>query len=497
MRNRIKVRVSTVFLAAVAVLYGCTGMVQDELDQTRQKLQALQKLVESVNGQLENLNSVVPVVTDDSHTVIPGSLTETEDGYDLSFKDGKTIHIHFGTDGKDGEQIIPIGVRDAEDSLYYWTVDGQWLTDSLGNKIRVGAVDGKDGVVPQIKVEDDYWWISVDGGKSWEHLASCEEMNGVGVFKGIDLSDPRKIVLILWDGTELELLCQIPFKMSFSGPVLDTMLIAGGETISIPYEVIMEGETEEPVTVTSGTDGTYFPVLSDPGQMSGVVQVTAPETFSEGYILLSAYCGGYSAVKMISFLEREITPAEKYITIRHEREAGTREIPYSANFEYVVSSPGVEWLQIDVDPETGVITFSLDEKTGSTVRSCIVTVSPEDNPDYACTTFEIIQATNGRSYTLEPGSPFTFNALTMTLDVPEEGGDAVFWITSEAEMKAFASSSMDWATAETTLEDGFYKVAVHVDANDSGEARTGYFDIRRRIGSVFAPIGEHININQR
>jgi hypothetical protein len=85
----------------------------------------------------------------------------------------------------------------------------------------------------------------------------------------------------------------------------------------------------------------------------------------------------------------------------------------------------------------------------------------------------------------------------MTLDVPEEGGDAVVWITSEAEMKAFASSGLDWATAETALVDGFYRVAIHVDANDSGEARTAYFDIRRRIGSVFAPIGEHININQR
>ena len=70
-------------------------------------------------------------------------------------------------------------------------------------------------------------------------------------------------------------------------------------------------------------------------------------------------------------------------------------------------------------------------------------------------------------------------------------------ITFNAEIRPYLQASLDWIGAEMGLEDGFYMLKIHVDANDSGEPRTGYIDIRRRIGAILAPIGEHININQR
>lgn len=30
--------------------------------------------------------------------------------------------------------------------------------------------DGKDGITPQLKIEDDYWYVSYDNGKTWTML---------------------------------------------------------------------------------------------------------------------------------------------------------------------------------------------------------------------------------------------------------------------------------------------------------------------------------------
>ncbi len=498
MRKLIRAVVPLLLAACLSALQGCTGMVQDELDATKDKLTKLKELIDSMNKDISTLNSVVSELQPaESHSIITGPIVETDDGYDITFRDGSSIHIHFGTDGKDGRTLIPVGVRDDEDGFYYWTVDGEWLLDADGNRIRAGATDGKDGIAPQFKVEEDYWWISTDGGENWERLASCEEMNGVGIFKGINLDDPKKAVLILWDGTELEFARQLPFRLSFDGPVLDTMVVAAGETLSIPYKVLVEGEAGGQLAVTAGTDGTYVPVLAGPDRPEGTVTVTAPEPFAEGYILLQAYCDGYSAVKMISFREREVTPAEKVVTVRYAKEAGSKKVPYSANFEYTVSAADAVWLEVVADPEAETLIFNFLENESNEVRSCTVTVSPKDNPGYVCTTFEVYQATGARTYSLEPGSGFSFEAATKTLDVPAEGGDAVIRITFDAQIREVVQPSLDWVSAGLTLEDGFYFLKIHVDENATGEPRTGFIDIRRKVGNVFAPIAEHININQR
>jgi hypothetical protein len=38
-----------------------------------------------------------------------------------------------------------IGVKKDADGIYYWTLDGEWITDSEGNKIPTTGKDGTDG----------------------------------------------------------------------------------------------------------------------------------------------------------------------------------------------------------------------------------------------------------------------------------------------------------------------------------------------------------------
>ena len=109
MQRLFRAVVPVVLAAFLTALTGCTGLVQDDLDATHQKLEALKELVSSVNNQLTILNKIVGEL-DDSHTIIPGSFKETDEGYEVSFKDGKTIVIPYGKDGIDGETFIPVGV---------------------------------------------------------------------------------------------------------------------------------------------------------------------------------------------------------------------------------------------------------------------------------------------------------------------------------------------------------------------------------------------------
>lgn len=477
----------------LALLPGCTGMVQEELDQTHAKLAALQELAASVNKELTTLDRIVAAL-DDGHTILPDSFVETEDGYEISFRDGKKIFVPFGKDGVDGRTLIPVGVRLDEDGIYYWTVDGEWLLDAEGNRMRAGAAEGEDGIAPQVKVEDGFWWISVDGGETFTQLVSCEEMDGVGVFSGIDLSDPAKILLTLWDGTSIELPCRNPLKLSFSGAVQDTVLIAGGETLTIPYEVIVEGESEELLTVTAGTDGVFVIEGLDTGK--GEVKVTAPASFTEGYILLSAFCDGYSTLKMISFREREVAPSEPVITVRLGSGADTCVVTYKTNFEYLLSSPEGDWLQAVSDPESGTVTFTVAPNTGNTVRSCTLTVTPANNPGYTSTTFQVLQATDTRTYSLDPGTAFSFDPETLSLTAPAEGGDADIWITSSSELVAGVPETQDWAQATLAAESGFWHLKVHVDALPSETPRTGVVTLYAQTAIGNIPIGE-IKIIQR
>lgn len=480
-RSGVLAMVMPVFLS---VFSGCTDQVRPELDETHAKLRALQELAGAVNRDLTTLDLIVTEL-DDGHTILPESFQLTENGYEVSFRDGKKIVIPFGVDGVDGRTFIPVGVKD-EDDLYYWQVDGEWLLDADGNRMRAGATDG---VVPEFKVEDGFWWISVDGGANFSQLASCDEMDGMGVFRDVVQTAQGKVVLTLWDGETIELMSQFPFRMSFEGPVRDTLLIAPGEVLPIPYKIVLEGETDQPLVVTSGTDGVYLSGVEAETDTTGVVRVHAPSAYADGYVFLSASCGGYSAVKMITFRPREIEPAVSFVTVRLGSGDTPRVLPYETNFEYTVKvSPDDSWLDVTADREAGTLTLTPRPNTGSEVRSCEVTLSPKDNPDYVCTTFRVIQATDSFTVQLQEDSPFTYDPDTRILSVPAEGGDGDLWITFPSALTVTAPDTADWIRTALTDVGGFRLLQVHVDPETSGTGRECTLTLRMQSGAI--PIGD-------
>ena len=139
------------FLAmSVAVLAGCTADMDkftERLDDLEARVAALEELCAQMNEDISSMRTVISALEEGLYIT---DVRDVDDGYLIEFSNGDTITIHHGEDGEDGKDGVDgytpvIGVRMDTDGVYYWTLDGEWLLDDEGNKMRVTGEDGKDG----------------------------------------------------------------------------------------------------------------------------------------------------------------------------------------------------------------------------------------------------------------------------------------------------------------------------------------------------------------
>ena len=215
-------------LSVVVVLFtACHGNLWDAIEDLDARVARLEELCKEMNTNITSLQTIVSVIQEND--VITG-ITPIEKGgkvigYTITFGKHDPITIYNGEDGKDGangangvdgkDGYTPIlGVAKDTDGVYYWTLDGEWLLDAEGNKLRVtgrdgkdgidgedgkdgadgkdgqdgqdgkdgtngtNGVDGKDGVTPQLKIEEGYWYISYDNGATWAELGKAVGEDG-------------------------------------------------------------------------------------------------------------------------------------------------------------------------------------------------------------------------------------------------------------------------------------------------------------------------------
>ena len=212
--------------------------IWDSFHDLEDRVTKLEQLCQKLNGDVEALQTLVEALQKNDYVTGVTTITENGDviGYTITFAKSEPVNIYNGkngADGKDGECYKPvIGVKKDVDGIYYWTLDGEWLTDDNGDKVKaegesgadgedgtdgndgVNGEDGADGVTPQFKIEDDYWYISYDNGVSWTLLgkATGEDgkdgsvtIEGESLFKEIITSNEDFVIFILQDGTEIKL----------------------------------------------------------------------------------------------------------------------------------------------------------------------------------------------------------------------------------------------------------------------------------------------------
>ena len=200
---------SSLFICMLSVLVGsCQKFdptdIWDNIHSLDERVTSLEEQCRRMNSNIEALQTIVAALQNNDYVTSVTPIYEgvTEIGYVITFSKGGKATIYHGKDGAKGEQgekgeqgdkgdagATPIiGVAKDTDGVYYWTLNGNWLVDVTGNKIPTTGKDGadgvqgeagatgpqgpqgeagKDGITPQLKIENGRWLVSYDNGQSW------------------------------------------------------------------------------------------------------------------------------------------------------------------------------------------------------------------------------------------------------------------------------------------------------------------------------------------
>ena len=106
-----------------------------------QRLVAVEEHVKKANEDIKTLKSLVSAASQ-GKTIT--EVKKTDEGYDLTFSDKQVISIKMGRDGMDGHSPkISVAL---DGGVYYWQLDGKWLLDAQGQKVRVSGETGPQGI---------------------------------------------------------------------------------------------------------------------------------------------------------------------------------------------------------------------------------------------------------------------------------------------------------------------------------------------------------------
>ena len=267
-------RVSRV-LATVAIAL-CTFSLPacDDYDDTElwntvndheSRLEALEQWQAEVNNNIAALQTLLN--TNDMITsVTPVTMGDETVGYTISFLHSSPITIYNGTQGEQGEagETPQIGLTQGDDGNWYWTLNGELMTDVDGNPIRANGEDGQDGEdgedgadgedgsdgsqgpagtpapTPQIMLgssitsgtiatddgakDPNAWYLSVDNGATWHRVSGKDGTSGDSLFQSVTQDEKEGYVIFtLSDNTEIKVpLYQgitITFTSSDSNPI--------------------------------------------------------------------------------------------------------------------------------------------------------------------------------------------------------------------------------------------------------------------------------------
>ena len=173
------------------------------------RLAALERLCDRMNTNIASLQRIVEALQANDYVTGVAPVVENGEtiGYTISFSRSGPVTIYHGKDGQSGATPV-IGVKQDTDGLYYWTLDGEWLEDSRGDRVVAQGPAGRSAY--ELAVENGYrgtleeWLASLNGnnGRSAYELAvengyrGTEEewlasLKGTAGDKGDDGNTPR------------------------------------------------------------------------------------------------------------------------------------------------------------------------------------------------------------------------------------------------------------------------------------------------------------------
>lgn len=261
---------TTLAVAAMALLAAACAddyddsALWDKVNDHEERLAALEKWQEQTNQSIAAMQELL-----NTTDMITGVTAVTEDGetvgYTITFLHSDPITIYNGAKGADGEdgadgQTPQIGLAQAAEGNWYWTLNGETLTDADGNPIRANGLDGADGEdgedgatgpegpqgddgtsapTPKIllgssitsgtietdngKKDNNAWYLSVDGGATWYRVSGTDGADGDTWFAEAPKKEGNYYVFTLAnDGGSFKVAAYQPFCILAKGETLES-----------------------------------------------------------------------------------------------------------------------------------------------------------------------------------------------------------------------------------------------------------------------------------
>ena len=301
-------KISTLLIGCLLLLSSCSdyddvALWNKSLD-VDARLSALEELCNQMNTNISSLQTIVNALQDNDYvkSVTPVMQDGKEIGYTITFSKSNPITIYHGKDGSDGadgedgsdgnDGSTPvIGVRQDTDGIYYWTLNGEWLTDALGNKIKAQGTDGsdgsdgvdgdngKDGITPKFKIENGYWYVSYDNEDSWLQLGKATGENGSDGSDGDSLfesvtQDDDNVYFKLSNGTLITIPKYKELTIVFSQQV--DIPIRLGKSVTITYSI--NGGGSNPLIETIVSDDGWSAEIAAESAIIGSITITCAQT---------------------------------------------------------------------------------------------------------------------------------------------------------------------------------------------------------------------------
>ena len=370
-----------------------------------EKLEAVQNEVDQIKTDLTQLKSdlaALKAAVDANLSV--SQLNQLPDGYELVFSDGTKAVIKNGTssvvgakededgvlywtlngewlldaDGnkikasaEDGETPQVALTLDETDGYYYWTVNGEWLLDAEGNKVRANGIDGKEPVIKMYKSTSygDIWVWNVNG----DVLVDAEGnaipaqgpagLDGDAFFESVELSqDGTKLIITLLPEKEGEDKVVYEIPMGAFDIVFDAASAEGVTTDVKKFSYTVSGVSagDEVIVRVLSTNATGVKVVPE-SATTGYVELELPS--GEGYADIYALNNTTGDLKAKSLklkgqdfsIDQEVETALHFSPV----EANEVTIPLTTGVEYeiILSDNGKDWLDVTSEPRTKAVSY--------------------------------------------------------------------------------------------------------------------------------------------
>lgn len=350
------------------------------LETLQDQIIAIQQLLET--AERNHITSIEDVTDDSGRT-----------GFKINFKDSDPIIIYNGVKGTDAPEI---SVKEDLDGVFYWTLNGEFMIVE-GKKVSAMGKDGIAGVTPKLKIENNTWKVSYDGGNNYQVVEGAPTGGAGG--SAITYEDKGGYFDFTINGSTISIAKYMPLTVVFmydgtDGTSFEAGSATGGESYEISYEItgLIAGQT--PIVEAIGKDGYTAQVNASAEKIT----ITTPKPWVTGSVLVFISDGDQRTImRSINFFKSgeggttiNVTDDTDNQTVEYNTTSVTLKYETDIKDENLVVTIGYEgsstgWLtQVEARVLTRTLvaktlTFNLSENNTGDSRTAKITVGDKIN----------------------------------------------------------------------------------------------------------------------